>query len=181
MNEAPAIKSKRDLAKLKKAMNGRDLLLFTVALNTGLRISDILPLTVGDLRKSSLTIREQKTGKSKSIAINESIKAVFNEVVPSDSRPESVLFPSRKGGRPISRVTAYRSLNAALERSELTSKYGAISPHSLRKTFGYHALKGGADITLLMRIFNHSSARVTLRYVGIEQGDIDAVYERVRL
>lgn len=58
-------------------------------------------------------------------------------------------------------------------RESLKEKIGT---HTLRKTFGYHAYKNGVDLSLLMRIFNHSSQAVTLRYIGITQDQIDDVY-----
>ena len=42
-----------------------------------------------------------------------------------------------------------------------------IGTHTLRKTFGYHAYNNGYDITLIQKLFNHSSQSVTLRYIGI--------------
>ena len=58
---------------------------------------------------------------------------------------------------------------------------GVISCHSLRKTFGYHAWKQGTPPALLMNIYNHSSYQITKRYLGIEQSDKDAVFEKIRL
>ena len=51
-----------------------------------------------------------------------------------------------------------------------------IGTHTLRKTFGYHCYQKYDDVVLLQKIFNHSSPQITLRYIGIEQEDIDAVY-----
>ena len=51
-----------------------------------------------------------------------------------------------------------------------------IGTHTLRKTFGYHAYNNGYDITLIQKLFNHSSPAVTLRYIGITQDEMDDVY-----
>ena len=51
-----------------------------------------------------------------------------------------------------------------------------IGTHTLRKTFGYHAYNNGYDITLIQKLFNHSSPQITLRYIGIEQDEIDYSY-----
>ncbi len=51
-----------------------------------------------------------------------------------------------------------------------------IGTHTLRKTFGYHAFNNGVDLSLLVRIFNHSSQEITLRYIGITQEQVDDVY-----
>ena len=51
-----------------------------------------------------------------------------------------------------------------------------IGTHTLRKTFGYHTYNNGYDITLIQKLFNHSSPSVTLRYIGITQDELDDVY-----
>lgn len=179
MNEVSAIKDKRTIDRIKKALHGRNKLLFVLGINTGLRVSDLLALKVGDVRgQSAVTIREAKTGKARRFVLNDAARAAIREYVPKEAAAESPLFPSRKGGRPISRVQAYRILNEAAARAGVS---GAIGTHSLRKTFGYFAYKQGADIALLMRVFKHSSQSVTLRYIGVDQDAEDAVYANVNL
>ena len=51
-----------------------------------------------------------------------------------------------------------------------------IGTHTLRKTFGYHHYKKFKDIAILQKIFNHSNPTITLRYIGIEQDQIDESY-----
>ncbi len=46
----------------------------------------------------------------------------------------------------------------------------------MRKTFGYHHYKKFRDLALLQKIFNHSNPQVTLRYIGIEQDQIEDSY-----
>ena len=55
-----------------------------------------------------------------------------------------------------------------------------IGTHTLRKTFAYWAYKQGTSLELIQKILNHSSASVTLRYIGITQDQIDAVYENMK-
>jgi integrase len=174
------IKNKRHINAMKNALHGRDKLLFIFGINSGLRISDILNVKVGDLRgKDSLTIREKKTGKTKTFRFNTAIKQAIKEAIPSDAPDSDYVFKSRKGGnKPITRVQAYRILNAAAERAGINVEIGT---HTLRKTFGYHAYKAGVDVTLLQSIFNHSSQAYTLRYIGITQDNIDDVYDAINL
>ena len=51
-----------------------------------------------------------------------------------------------------------------------------IGTHTMRKTFGYHHYQQFKDVVLLQKIFNHSSPQITLRYIGIEQDQIDYSY-----
>ncbi len=165
---------------MKAALNGRDKLLFILGINSGLRISDILPLKVGDVRdRSFIALREEKTGKSKNFRINDAIKRATAEFIPPDAGDDEYIFRSRKGAnRPITRVQAYRILNDAATRAGITEPIGC---HTLRKTLGYHAYKANEDLATLQALFNHSSQAVTLRYIGITQDTIDEVYANIDL
>lgn len=174
MNEVQPIKNKRDIERMKQSLHGRDLLLFTLGINTNLRISDLLRLTREDIVDNQIIIREQKTGKTKRIHLGDKTLEQVTPLLPETG----TLFPSRKGGKAISRQQAWRILNDAAARAGLNIEFGT---HSLRKTFAYHAYKQGVDIALLMRILNHASQRETLRYIGIETEDITNVYESVQL
>ncbi|CCG47510.1 integrase family protein (plasmid) [Halobacillus halophilus DSM 2266] len=186
MNEAQPIKSKNDINKLKKAAaNDRDRLLITFGVNTGLRISDIIDLKVGDLfdgrsnqPKKAVKIKEKKSRKTKTFTLNQTIAKDLKKTVKDPTDREAFVFQSRRGNNGISRIQAHRILAAAAERAGLDYP---VSSHSLRKTFGYHAYNNGVDLTLLMKIFNHSSQEITLRYIGIQREDIDAVYDGLAL
>ncbi len=166
----------------------RNHLLFTLGINSGLRISDLLKLKLGDVllgekgnTKDFITLRENKTGKAKQFPINDvSKKAIKMYLAPLESVDlNQFVFKSRKGeNKSISRVHAWEILNKAAVEIGVNEKIGT---HSLRKTFGYHAYKKGVDLSLLQQIFNHSAPSVTKRYIGITQDDIDQVYINLNL
>ncbi|NMD69595.1 site-specific integrase [Bacillus sp. DNRA2] len=179
MNVVEPIRNKRDIDRMKKALHGRDQLLFIFGINSALRISDILALKVGDVRgKESITLTEKKTGKSKQFRVNKAISQAVKKCVPANAADNDYLFPSRKGNGAISRVQAYRILNEAAGRAGLTVNIGT---HTLRKTMAYHAYQSGVDISLLMNVLNHSSQRETLRYIGITQDQVNGVFEALNL
>ncbi|MBR1477101.1 MAG: tyrosine-type recombinase/integrase [Lachnospiraceae bacterium] len=78
----------------------------------------------------------------------------------------------------ISRYQAYRIIRGAAEALHMEN---IVSPHSLRKTFGYHAWKQGIQPAMLMDIYNHSSYKITKRYLGINQDDRDNVFKNIQL
>lgn len=180
MNTVEPIRKKSDIERMKKALgNPRDKLLFIFGVNSALRISDILALTVGDVRgKDTLAIKETKTRKSKRFKLNPAIQKAIRELVPADAPDDAPLFPSRRGNNAISRVQAWRILNEAAERSGVDVEIGT---HTLRKTMAYHAYKSGVDIALLMNVLNHSSQRETLRYIGVTQDQVNDVFESINL
>jgi integrase len=189
IRDAQKIQDMKDVLRGNPDHGLRDLTLFVVGINAGLRISDLLNLTVGDVAeegktkikvKDRIVLREQKTGKTKNFPIGKSSAKVLTDYLSSrpNCKPDAPLFPSRKGGGPIGRIQAYKILNAAARKVGIP---GQIGTHTLRKTWGYHAYRAGYDLALIQQILNHSSQAITLRYIGITQDQVDEVFLTMNL
>lgn len=192
----------RDIVELKKIKryyrevkpNKRNSLLVVCGLNTALRISDILKLRWKDVYnenllsfKSHIDVKEQKTGKKTTVFINKNLKEAFasflKDIIAKKGKlcevMEQFIFLGQKStDKPISRIQAFRIISEAAKKCLLSHK---VSCHSLRKTFGYHAWKNGVSPALLTSIYNHSSYKITTRYLGIDQDDKDEVFSLVNL
>ncbi len=175
MNEVEPIRNKKCIRKVERVLKKqslRDLLLFVMGTNTGLRVSDILALNIGDVKdKDFIDIIEKKTGKHKKFPINEKIKKIIYDYT-LDKKAESPLFTSIYNKR-LDRTIAYRIVNRACRKIGMQEKIGT---HTMRKTFGYHHYQKFKDVALLQKIFNHYSPSVTLRYIGIDQEEINNSY-----
>ena len=168
----------------------RNYTLIIVGLNTALRINDILHLKYDDVYfgnkvRSHIVVKERKTGKENRIFLNREVTLVLTAYrkklikTPMHRRGNLYLFPSpAKESAPLSRYQAYRIITRAASDTGLEDH---ISCHSLRKTFGYHAWRQGTDPMLIMTILNHSSIRITMRYLCIEQDDKDTVFCRLKI
>jgi site-specific recombinase XerD len=176
------IKSKKQIDALKKYLRGqniRDYLLFVLGINSGLRISDLLRLTVEDVQgQERISLREKKTGKAKDFPLSETCKKAIHEYLKTTGVKEGCLFASRKGDKPITRVQAYRILSEAAQYVGIKE---AVGTHTLRKTFGFHAYENGVDITRIQKLLNHSAPSVTLAYIGITKQELDNVYITLNL
>lgn len=195
MNTAQPIKDLQKLEEFKNYYvdvkpNMRNHALLTMGLNTALRISDLLALrweNVMDFSRNEvlchISLVEHKTKKKSSIYMNDSIRQaliLYQEDMEMREKcliPEQYLFLSQKGS-PVSRTQAWRIIRKAAESCNIE---GVISPHSMRKTFGYHAWKQGVAPTLLMDVYNHSSYKITKRYLGIGQDDRDEVFKNIHI
>lgn len=172
------------MKRVLKAESLRDYLMFTLGINSGLRISDILKLKDTDVLddkghvKERVSLREKKTGKYKDFPIGDTTAKAIIEYLGRHYPTGSPLFPSRKGSGPITRQHAYRILNDAARLVGIKEKIGT---HTLRKTFGYHAYQRGIDIAYIQKLFNHSAPSVTLAYIGITQDDLDNIYLNLNL
>ena len=195
MSTTQPIKDRNELELLKNyyrdvCPNPRNYALISTGINTALRISDILSIRWRDVCRlpersfrRHITLVEKKTGKSACIAINRNLVqalSLYLNTLPSP-RPEDYIFHKARPETPdvpLSRSQAFRIIKRACSRLTLPEH---ISCHSLRKTFGYHAWASGANPTVLMVIYNHSSFSVTKRYLGIEQEDKDKVFLNLNL
>jgi integrase len=183
LNTVEPIRDKNKIKLMKVVLKNksiRNYLLFTLGINTGLRISDLLQLKIKNVSngkiKDNIYIRERKTSKEKIFGLNKTAKEAIKEYLNSLDKYELdwYLFKSKKGvNQPISRIQAYDILNIASVEVGINDKIGT---HTLRKTFGYHARMKGVGIEILQKIFNHSAPGVTMRYIGISQDEIEDVY-----
>lgn len=174
------------IAKDLKEQNERDYMIFMCGIYLGRRISDILKLRVCDLKdkkgkiKEYMYVTETKTKKQIQLPINKRLRKELDAYL-RDMLPHEYIFKTRvtlhKGNYSMHRSTFYKILRTA------AAKYGLerIGCHTMRKTFGYWHYMDHKDAVILMEIFGHSDVSVTLRYIGINQKNIDDSMENFDL
>ena len=134
-----------------------------------LKVEDVKDLKPGE----TFQIQEQKTKKSNVVMINKEVRrnlAVYlDELNPNEG---DFLFKSRKGrNQPLNK--SY--VNALVKKwtADLKGNYGT---HSLRKTFGYVQRKVfGTSFEIICKRFNHSNPSITMRYLGIEDKEVNGI------
>lgn len=174
-NKIKAIKG-----NLKDKKNPRDFTLFTVGINTGLRISDLLNLKVRDVRnsrgeiKSYIWIKEKKTDKSRKIPLNngakEALQHYFNHTDIYDL--DTYLFRSekRKENKPLTNCGVWQLIKEWCLEVGITDRIGT---HSLRKTLGYHLRMSGASLSLIAERLGHKDLGSIKSYIGINDDEIE--------
>ncbi|TWI65779.1 phage integrase family protein [Desulfobotulus alkaliphilus] len=174
------IKQVKDLKAIKQLLRSkpRDYALFVLGINTNLRASDLLSLTVGQVEglqpMDELVVQEQKTGKQRRINVNKAAVDAINGLLATmpDAEAEAPLFQGQRGPLTVSYVN--RLVKSWCKALNLKGNYGS---HSLRKTWGYHQrVTFGKGLPELMVCFNHSSQRQTLDYLCIQAEEIKSVY-----
>jgi integrase len=142
-----------------------------VAINTGLRIGDILRLTKEDFENKSKKFREQKTGKAKEVLLSHpTILKAFERLNLKGSK----VFLSQKCS-----IYTPQQINRKL-KVVFKSKDKNISSHSLRKSFGRRVYEKNGEtekaLVTLSKIYNHSSIGITRTYLDITKEEIENVY-----
>jgi|GEM_PF-291023 len=176
----------------QEKINRRNKMLFILGINIGIRGSDLCGLKWNDIFhengmfKEGKKIMPQKTaskGKYVLLVYNGAVKKTISDYVSlyPITDMNDYIFKSLKGGS-ISRMSAGRIIKEIANECEIIQN---INSHSLRKTFGYqHYIKAtdkSAAVILLQKIFNHDSQHTTLKYIGIEQEDLEEFYNEMEL
>ena len=120
--------------------------------------------------------KEQKTGKPRLITLNKTVHDAVQALLSTipEAQDGKPLFQSRKGGKALCVPYLNSLVKSWCAEINLKGNYGS---HTLRKTFGYmHRTVHGTDIPTLMQMFNHSSQRQTLDYLGIQPSEIRDAY-----
>lgn len=182
VNIVEPIRSENQIKQIKgnlyRQKNPRDYLLFVFGINSGLRIGDILSLNLVDVKdhkgnlRDYLTIKEQKTGKTRKVFFNKQIKEALNYYIKKTGifNLDQYLFTNEKSkeNKPITRIRAYQLINKWCKDVGLNCKVGG---HTLRKTFGYHMRMQGVSIERISNLLNHRNIKVTFRYIGINDDE----------
>lgn len=181
MKEVEAVKDSNDIGLVERTLlkffgeRERDVWVFGI--NTALRISDLLNIRFSDIEGDTLPLREAKTGKLRTIKLNEKALQVVER---RRSLGDEYLFQTRgrnvKTIKPVSRQYIARAFKDVGQHLGIN-----LGTHSMRKTRGYHLHQSGVGVELICKMLNHSSPAVTLRYIGITQEDINQTYTELVL
>ena len=165
------------ISKDKTANASRNMLLWIVGTNTGLRISDILKLKLRDVLDNKGEVREllelveQKTKRPRAIEIRPPVKREIEKFLKDTGAFDlnEYLFKDRRKGKednnkPITRVRAWQMINDWGRKAGVTYRIGT---HTLRKVFGTFAFKAGIDLVYISEELGHRNVEVTKRYLGI--------------
>ncbi len=184
----------RDLKKIRaikgnlRKRNPRDFLLFTLGINTGLRISDILRLKVEDVKDQTgeireyLDLNEKKTKKQRLIYLNNEVRNALEYYFDKTGiyHLDRYLFISDKTkiNKPISRIRAWQLIQSWCREVGIK---GRIGTHTIRKTAGYQMRMAGVAIELIQEVLGHQSISMTKRYLGITDDEVTKVLKNFNL
>ncbi len=157
--------------------SARDAALLTLLYGCGLRISEALSLTRGDVPLGS-SLRVLGKGSKTRVApvlpaVAEAMAAYVAEL-PQPLAPEEPVFRARRGG-PFSPRHAQALVQSLRGRLGLPD---SATPHALRHSFATHLLGAGADLRSIQELLGHASLSTTQRYTGVDAAGLLAAYAK---
>jgi len=166
---------------LENPLGLRDRAIIELFYATGIRVSELCNLTLGDidLAGGELRVNQGKNQKDRIVPVGEYARD-FLELYLHEARPklapstQAILFVTKNGRR-----------FAGTNMSYLISRYGrkaglkkGTNPHALRHTCATHLLQGKADIRHIQEMLGHASVATTQLYTKVEIADLKKVLKR---
>lgn len=162
------------------AISSRNRCMVELLYATGMRISELLNLTLKDLNIKMGFIKViGKGNKERMIPIGSYVGEILEQYI-NDYRAEfnikndSLLFFNKHGQR-LSREEFYSILQTIVNSTSITKK---VSPHTFRHTFATHLLENGADLRSIQELLGHSDISTTTIYTHISNQKIRSEYQQ---
>src|SRR3954470_1679647 len=163
---APHWLEKRDVDRLIRTVErhgkARDLAIVLTLRHTGIRVSELSSLMLGDVeiseRKGTLTVRSGKGSKFRILPLNVDARqaiTAYLKVRPTVSADHLFIGQRGQGVSP-------RAIELLVEKYGRLAGLEDVTPHTLRHSFGKHALDAGADLVSVSALLGHQRLETTV-------------------
>lgn len=158
----------------------RDRAMLELMYACGLRVSELLSLTIEDLDFKERFLRCMGKGSKERLVPISKLALSWVERFIARSRPllitrrpyERRLFINAHG-KPLSRQGFFKILRNYTYKAQIKKR---ISPHSLRHSFATHLLENGADLRLVQELLGHADISTTQIYTHISRSHLRDIY-----
>jgi len=168
-------------AKLNTLEAKRDKAMLELLYASGMRISELVSLNLGDVDTEGGYVRCFGKGhKERIVPIYEQAASLVKEYI-EETRPklahkkdEVALFLNPRGER-LTRQGFWQKLKEYAKSAGLDTQ---ISPHTLRHSFATHMLSGGADLRVVQELLGHANISTTQVYTHLTTEHVRRTYEK---
>lgn len=158
----------------------RDKAMLELLYATGIRVSELIGLNVGDVNLTVGFIRCRGNEKERIIplyqtaikALQDYLRDIRPRIVANDE--EDALFVNMSGER-MSRQGFWKIIKYYQEKAEIDKD---ITPHTLRHSFAVHLLQNGADLRSIQEMLGHADISSTQIYTHIIKKQLNDVYHK---
>ncbi len=182
----PGVLTVADIEKLLAAPNTdeplaiRDRAILEFAYATGVRVSELVGLTLQDILFEEGVARVfGKGAKERLVPVGRralgAVALYAREIRPTldKGKARGILFLNARG-TPLSRVGAWGVIKGTARRAGLTKR---VTPHTLRHTFATHLLEGGADLRAVQEMLGHADLSTTQLYTHVDRDYLRSVHK----
>jgi integrase/recombinase XerD len=159
----------------------RDYTMLELLYATGMRVTELVSLNLGDIDLQTGQIRcFGKGSKERMIPIHPKAVTVLRSYIEearlaiANVKSGDAVFLNRRGER-LTRQGFWLILKGHAKAAGLDSK---ITPHTLRHSFATHMLRGGAPLRHVQELLGHASITTTQVYTHLTDDHVRAEYDK---
>jgi integrase/recombinase XerD len=158
----------------------RDAAMIHLTYASGLRVSELVGLRVGDLDLARGVVKPRGKGSKQRLVPVGEVALAHLERYLKDIRPRALRIPQTSAlfvhaGRPLTRQGFWKLLKRYAVAAGILS---ALSPHKLRHSFATHLLRGGADLRAVQAMLGHADLGTTEIYTHVARDQVQAAHAR---
>lgn len=166
---------------LSEAIGQRDRAMLEVLYACGLRVTELISLTLEqvNLRQGVLRImgkgskeRLVPMGEEAIVWVERYMRDARHELL--NGRPSDVLFPSQRGEQ-MTRQTFWHRIK---HQAKVAGIGKSLSPHTLRHAFATHLLNHGADLRVVQMLLGHSDLSTTQIYTHVARARLQEMHAK---
>ncbi len=163
----PAVLTRDQVLQLLRAEP--DVMMRTIFITiyaAGLRISEVVKLTLSDINSARkvIHVRQAKGHKDRYVMLSEQLLSILRKYWKHKRPTGEHLFPGLIPDRPITVRSVQRAFRQAADQAGLEED---VSPHTLRHSFATHLYEQGVDIRTIQQLLGHSNINSTTRYTRV--------------
>ena len=160
------------LRAVRKGKSTRDLAIIELMMKTGLRVSELIDLTLTDVelseRAGKVIVREGKRGKYREVPLSKEVRVALEMYLQKRSEEASEqLFLGQRG--PLN-VPGVQYLVA---KYAYQARLPDVTPHTLRHTFGKNLVDAGISLEQVAALLGHESLDTVIIYTKPSHGDLE--------
>lgn len=162
-----------DLPDTETESGCRDKAILELLYSSGLRVSELVNLTLGDIKPGSVQINQGKGSKTRTIPLTSTAWLWVNEYLDMfryGVEGRDWLFLTDQGKK-MNRETITRMIGRYGKQIGLD-----ISAHTLRHACATHLLEAGVDIRYLQTLLGHSNIAVTAKYATVTSVSLGSIF-----
>ena len=157
----------------------RDLAMLELLYSSGLRLSELVGLDVGDVDLSECMVRVTGKGaKTRVVPVGSRAISALRAWLPLRARQlaadETAMFTGRSGKRLSTRAVQQR----VKHRARQMGVPGDVHPHTLRHSFASHLLESSGDLRAVQELLGHADISTTQIYTHLDFQHLAQVYDK---
>ncbi len=171
----PNVLSKEEVKRiLESVRNEKHKLMLSMVYGCGLRRSEVLELTPGDIDRDRklICIRQSKGFNDRLVPLSDKLVRMVDEYL-IHFKPVNYLFEGQVIGSRYSPESLEKVFRTAYENAGINKK--DITLHGLRHSYATHLLEAGTDLRYIQALLGHKSSRTTEIYTHVTMQSIEKI------